>query len=332
MFTRRKKILFSILIIFLILLGSLIGYVFHLYNQTASVFSDSHEDVGRTNETSPFREGDIDPVKDNTSILFIGVDDSEHRDSEDSRSDALLLATFNKDDSSVKLLSIPRDSYVYIPEVNYSTKINHAHAYGGARATIETVEDFLRVPVDYYVRMNFNAFTEVVDALDGIEYDVPYEMEEMDSRDKQDAILLQPGLQRINGEEALALARTRKYDSDVERGRRQQEILKEVANKATSASSLFKLEDVMKAVGSNMTTNLTLPEIRGFLSYGLDKNVLIDNINLAGSGGYMENGGWYYQVEEASRAQIQGELRNHLELEPLDGSTHDTEDADRHAY
>ncbi|MFC4025038.1 LCP family protein [Oceanobacillus longus] len=325
-YTKRKKILVSVFILFLLLVGSGIGYAGYLYNKTSSIVTESHEDVGRENESSPLRDGKVDPVEDNVSVLFIGVDDSEFRDSENSRSDALILATFNKNKGSVKLLSIPRDSFVFIPPLNYSTKINHAHAHGGPRATIETIENFLHVPVDYYVRMNFNAFVEVVDALDGIWFDVPYEMEESDSNDKRDAIHLNPGYQLLDGEGALALARTRKYDSDVERGKRQQEILKEIANKATSASSLFKLEDVLTAVGSNMRTNLTLAEIRGFLSYGLNEKVQIENINLDGNGGYMENGGWYYQVEEESRIQIQNELRNHLEVELLEESNNVADD------
>ncbi|WP_087974089.1 LCP family protein [Oceanobacillus rekensis] len=320
-FTKKRKIFVSLLILFLILVGSGIGYAAHLYNKTANIVTDSHEKVGRDDETSPLRDGPVDPVEDNVSVLFIGVDDSEHRDSKNSRSDALILATFNKNDSSIKLLSIPRDTYVYVPEVNYSTKINHAHAYGGPLATIETLEEFLHVPVDYYVRMNFNAFVEVVDSLDGIRFNVPYEIVESDSGDVRDAIHLYPGYQLLDGEEALALARTRKYDSDVERGKRQQEILKEIAKEVTSASSLFKLEDVLTAVGSNMKTNLTFAEIRGFLSYGLNETIQIENVNLAGSGGYMENGGgWYYQVEEESRVQTQNELRYHLGLDSSETS------------
>src|SRR5699024_2063606 len=151
-----------------------------------------------------------------------------------------------------KLLSIPRDSYVYIPEVGYKTKITHAHAFGGPESTIDTVEHFLHVPVDYYARVDFEAFIGVVDALGGLHYDVPYEIHEQDSQDHQNAIHLEPGKQNVNGEEALALARTRKYDSDVDRGKRQQELIKKIADKATSASSIFKLGDVLDSIGPNL--------------------------------------------------------------------------------
>ncbi|UJL45864.1 LCP family protein [Virgibacillus sp. NKC19-16] len=322
----KKKLLLYSGIIFIFLIGIGAGYAVYLVDRTAGTIDDSHEEIGRENETSPLREGHVNPVEDNVSVLFIGVDSNEHRDNLDqSRSDALLLATFNKEDSTVKILSIPRDSYVYIPEVDYNTKINHAHAFGGPEATIETVENFLHVPVDYFVRMNFEGFVEVVDALDGIKYDVPYEFTESDSNDDRDSIHLYPGEQNLNGEEALAMARTRKQDNDVERGKRQQEILAAIASKATSPSSVFKLDELITAVGSNMTTNINFSEIRSFLSYGLDEQVAIETVNLDGAGGYT-NGGWYYQVEEESRAQMQTELREHLDLPVVDEDSDFAED------
>src|SRR5699024_12434583 len=98
--------------------------------------------------------------------LMMGVDygEGDKRDKDDeARTDALMLATLNKDDKSVKLLSIPRDSYVYVPEVGYDTKINHAHSFGGPIATIDTVENLLGLRADYYARINFSAFMDVVD-------------------------------------------------------------------------------------------------------------------------------------------------------------------------
>lgn len=312
---KLKKWIGITAVVLVVLLSAGIGYAAHLYQKTASVMGDSHESVGRVDEKSELRDEVVNPVEDNVSVLIIGVDTSENRDyGEASRSDALMLATFNKKRNSVKLLSIPRDAYVYVPEVGYSTKINHAHFFGGPKATIDTVEQFLNVPVDYYVRVNFEAFMEVVDSLGGIEYEVPYEMTEMDSQDRQNAIHLMPGLQELNGEEALAVARTRKYDSDMERGKRQQKIIKSVADKAASASSILKLDNVIEAVGSNMRTNLTFDDMKSFLSYGLSKNIAIQTVNLEGEGGRMDDGLWYFHVDEESVAAAQDELREQLDL------------------
>lgn len=317
--SKKKKIILSLLISFFSITILGVGYIGYLYYQAHHIISESHEEVGRENETSNLRSEQVNPIEDNVSVLFVGIDDSEHRAStSNSRSDALILGTFNKNNNSVKLLSIPRDSYVYIPEVDYSTKINHAHAYGGIKATIETVEEFLNLPVDYYVRLNFNAFVDIVDAIDGIYYDVPYEMFEPDSGDERDSMHLLPGYQHLNGEETLALARSRKYDSDIERGKRQQEIIKVIADKVSSASSILKLEDLLEAVGTNMTSNLTMPEIRGFLSYALGGDIHIENINFQGIGDYMDDGGWYYLVDEESKLSIQEQLHNHLELDTIE--------------
>src|SRR5699024_9863663 len=169
----------------------------------------------------------VDPKMDDTTILLMGIDENEKRGKKESefRTDALIFATVNTDDESVKLLSIPRDSYVYLPVVDKMDKINHAHAFGGTEATIEAVEGLLNIPVDYYAKIDFHAFVDVVNAMGDIDIEVPYEFKESDSNDKKYAIHLMEGKQKLNGEETLALARTRKKDSDMERGKRQLEII-----------------------------------------------------------------------------------------------------------
>ncbi|MUK87359.1 LytR family transcriptional regulator [Ornithinibacillus sp. L9] len=310
---KRNWLLYSGLFI-LLLITVVIGYSIHLYQQTENMVNESHEQIDRKESKSELRSDHVDPVKDNVSVLFLGTDTSEHRQyGESSRTDAIILATFNKFERSIKLLSIPRDTYVFVPKVGNYTKINHAHFYGGPISTIETIEQFLDVPIDYYVRMNFDAFVEVVDALDGILFDVPYEIVESDSHDNKNTIHLTPGYQKLNGEQALALARTRKYDSDVDRGKRQQEIIKVIISKTTSISSVPKLSNVIEAIGDNLKTNLSFQEMKSFLSYGLDKDIEIETVNFEGKGSYM-NGGWYYQIEEESKRRVQQELKNHLDI------------------
>ena len=187
---RRRRIFYFIIVPLLIITFSVAGYGALLYKKAETVFNDSFNNIeGR--EKSNLRDKQVDPNIDNVSILFIGVDESDTRNYGNStRSDALMLATLNEKEKSVKLVSIPRDSYVYLPEVGYNTKINHAHAFGGPKASIEAVETLFNIPVDYYVKMNFHAFIDVVDALDGINVEVPYEMYEQDSTDTKDAIHL----------------------------------------------------------------------------------------------------------------------------------------------
>lgn len=316
---KKKNSRFSLILkICLILATSLLicvsAYGMYLTKKAEHAVEQAFEPV-ENREVSVKRELKVEPVEDNVSILFVGIDDSETRgQGEGSRSDALLLATLNNKTKTVKLVSIPRDSYVYIPYVGYNDKITHAHAYGGTLATIETVEELFDIPVDYYVRMNFNAFIDVVDALGGIEVEVPYAMLEKDEFDRN-TVSLKPGLQHLNGREALALARTRKLDTDIERGKRQQEILIAIAKQAASVSSITKYDDLIEAVGTNMKTDMTFKEMKGFFSYITQGVPRIDTLTLQGYDD-MSTGVYYYKLDEQSLAETQHILKSHLGLIP----------------
>ncbi|MDL4838898.1 LCP family protein [Aquibacillus rhizosphaerae] len=309
---KRKKLLF-ILVPIIVFLTATSAYAYTVMNKAENAITNSYEDDGR--DKSELREKEVDPTEDHVSILFIGVDDSEHRSENggsSSLSDALILATLNKDLNSVKLLSIPRDSYVYIPEVDKFDKITHAHSFGGPKATIETVENFLEVPVDYYVKLDFHAFIDVIDALNGVTINVPYELYEMDSNDTKNAIHLLPGEQLLNGEEALALARTRKLDNDIERGKRQQDIIKAIMDKSLSASSILKYDEIIQAVGDNMSTNMNFDQMKGFISYGTSGSLDIETLNLKGSDLWTDR--YYYQIDEQDLEQKKQSLQEHLDL------------------
>ncbi|WP_281974802.1 LCP family protein [Halobacillus litoralis] len=316
---RKKLTIFLWIVVFMIIagLGAAGGYAIYLTNQVKETASDSHQELDR-GKKSDKRIEVVNPATDHTSVLFVGIDDSEKRSEtsqdRDSLSDALVLATFNDDDKSVKMLSIPRDSYTYIPEVGYEDKITHAHAFGGIDATVETVERMLDIPVDYYVRLNFNSFVEVVNSIGGLSYDVPFDMTEQNSSDQAGAIELEEGPQTLNGEEALALARTRKYDSDLARGERQMALIQEIFRETMSAKSLNNFDAILESINNNLKTNLTFEEMITFKDYILQKNELtFDKMQLEGEGGYIDEG-WYYQLEEESLSETTDELKAHLGL------------------
>lgn len=310
---RKRKTLLILLTISAVILLSVLSYAAYLYVKADSTFSDSYKDDGR--DKSDLRNEKVDPSKDNVSVLIMGIDASEKRLNDDrSRTDTLMVATLNKKDKSVKLLSIPRDSLVYIPVKDREDKVNHAHAYGGEKATIDTVEALLDIPIDYHVTLNFEAFIDVVDAVDGIKVDVPYEFYEQDSKDKPRAIHLLAGLQELDGEQALALARTRKLDNDIERGKRQQEIIKSVIKKSTSLGSILKIDNIIDAVGSNMTTNMSFSEMKSFISYGTAGSELdIDTLTLQGYD-YQPSGVYYWKLDDESVNETQRILKEHLEI------------------
>ncbi|SEP75604.1 transcriptional attenuator, LytR family [Virgibacillus subterraneus] len=308
----RKRAYFILIPVIIAFIG--LSYGAYLYVKADTVLSDSYKEDGR--DKSDLREKEVDPSEDNVSILIAGVDASDVRsNSNSSRTDTLMLATLNKEDKSVKMLSIPRDSFVYIPEVGYETKINHAHAYGGMDATVKTVENLMDIPVDYYVKLNFEAFIDVVDAVNGITVDVPYELYEQNSSDVEGAVHLLPGEQDLNGEEALALARTRKYDNDIERGKRQQEIIKSVIKKAVSIDSILKYDNIIEAVGKNMATNMTFSEMKSFISYGTGGgNLDFETYTLEGRD-YQPGDTYYWQLDDVALTETKEMFKQHLEID-----------------
>ncbi|WP_221567000.1 LCP family protein [Alkalihalobacillus sp. TS-13] len=303
---RRRMILIPI---FLIVFCT-IGYGSYLTFKLVNATDNSVEELQR-GEKSELRTEKIDVNEDNFSVLFIGVDAREGE--KVSRSDALILATFNKDDKSVKMVSIPRDSYVEIPERGMD-KINHAHAYGGVDLAVKSVENLFDVPVDHYVRVDFKAFIDIVDALGGVEVDVPKTFAVQDSRDRQDAITLHEGNQLLDGEEALAFVRMRKQDptGDIGRGERQRQVIKAIIEKGSKFSSITKYDDVIDGLDGNIQLDLNFKEIVGLHGYAGEINK-IDALELKGENS--NNGVFYYMLDQTSVNEISNSLKTHLDIE-----------------
>lgn len=306
---KKKKKLRAFGCLFFIFLFIIGGYAIYLSIKLANASFQAQEDLERGRK-SELREQPVDPKKDNFSVLFIGVDarPGEKR----SRSDALILATFNKDEKSIKMVSIPRDSRVKIPGHNRD-KITHAHAFGGKDLTVETVENLLDIPVDYYVELNFNAFIDIVDALGGVEVNSDREFTEQDSKGRKNAIHIKKGVQTLNGEEALAYVRMRKKDplGDIGRGKRQQEVIKAIIERSSSLSAITKYDDIIDSLGKNLTTNFSIGNILALQKYSGS----ISSIESLTIDGYDNpiNGTYYYQLDEDSLEEVSTQLRNHLE-------------------
>ena len=327
----RRKFFIIIPILVLLLAGG--AYAAHLYNKAETAADNAYDDSGKVK--SDLREDLVNPDIHNVSILLLGIDENDDRKQKEvARSDAMVLATLNKDEKSIKLLSIPRDSLVYIPEVGYEDKINHAYAFGevadppttGTSAVIDTVENLLEIPVDYYVKLNFNAFIEIIDAIGGITVDVPYAISELNSQDQKHSIQLEPGEQLLYGEEALALARTRKQDSDYDRGKRQMEIIDAIIDKSFSITSVLKYGDMIEALGDNMSTNMTFEDMKSFFSYATQgKGLNIEKYSLEGYDYWPENI-YYWQVDEVALEETKNKLKAHLDLPTYAESNEDKSD------
>ena len=213
--------------------------------------------------------------QDRISILMLGVD--RRCDEEGpTHSDSLMLLTIDPVSMSAAVLSLPRDLWVEIPgfgvdRINQAYYDGQVYEYpgGGQALARETVAATLGVPVDYYVAIDFNAFVEIVNAIDGIEIDVPETIDDPTYPDNcygYDPFHIEAGVHQLDGVTALKYARTRAtFQGDVDRAGRQQVVLLAVRDKVLRLNMLPQLireaPQIWQTVQSNVRTNLSLDEI-----------------------------------------------------------------------
>ncbi|WP_245891148.1 LCP family protein [Desmospora activa] len=269
------------------------------------------------------------------SVLILGTD-VKVESNQPWRSDVIMVATFNPNDHSMKMLSIPRDTYTEIPNSNgVKTKINAAPVYGqkaNAGAVTNSaiaVEELLNIPIDYYVKVNFTGFMEVVDALGGIEVNVPFTFT---TRLFNQYKTYEEGPAHLNGEEALGYVRMRKQDprGDAGRNDRQREVLQSLMNQALSITSITKVDDIMQSVGNNITHNFKMNQIMDLQKIYRESKDDSESIKMEGYDDKNNpEGVWYHYISDEERLRVSNLLRKHLELplETLDGQPYDPEQA-----
>ncbi|MEX5834846.1 LCP family protein [Staphylococcus saprophyticus] len=312
----NKFLKYFLIFLSLVLVVVPIIFAIILLKSSQGSFESSFNDSDSSRKSN-IRDSKVNPSKDPISILFLGIDDNSGREkngqtAEKSRTDAMILSTFNADKEQIRMLSIPRDTISYIPKVGYYDKITHAHAYGGPTASMDSVEATLDLPVDYYVRINMEAFVDAVDELGGIKYDVPYNINEPNTNDTG-KIKVKKGYQNLNGDEALAVARTRHQDSDLKRGQRQMDLIKKLFAKAQKADSFNKLDDVVEIVGKNAKHNLSYDEIKVLATSYLKDDIKIKSSQLEGDDDYL-NGIYYYNPDIKNILSTTNMLRSDLDL------------------
>ncbi|MGK0576830.1 LCP family protein [Macrococcus capreoli] len=285
-----------------------------LYSKTKNAIDAS---FSKDIEKSALRDKAVDPSMDHISILFLGIDDSLSRRKNgqketEARTDAMILATFDRSHKQIRLVSIPRDTLAYIPSVKQYDKITHAHAEGGPESSMKAVENIFNVPVDYYARVNMQAFVDIVDELGGIDFNVPFDIDEPTKLDKG-RIKVKKGKQHINGDQALALVRSRHVDTDLGRGKRQMQMIEAIVKKAKDTNSISKLDDLVEIVGNNAKHNLTFDNITSLASYYTSNDVEFKQTQLKGTD-YMYNGIYYYNPVFDHIYEISKLLRKDLQL------------------
>ena len=193
----------------------------------------------------------------------------------------MMLASINPDSGAINLLSIPRDTQVHIPGRSGLDKITHAYFYGGPQLAVRTVENFLDLPVNYYVTIDWEAFIKVIDILGGVdlyvESDMNYEDPYADLK-----IHLNKGYQHLDGEKSGQYVRFRHDElGDIGRVQRQQRFLKALSDEALQVGTLVKLPALSSTISQYVSTNMSMMDtlklvnsLKGFKNGALHTEML----------------------------------------------------------
>lgn len=247
-------------------------------SQEVRVITTSEKTV-KKEDTVDYIKSDGKNITEPFTILLMGIDSTvDGLNKSASNGDSLILMSFNPSTLNVTMVSIPRDSYVPIScRNNRESKITHAGWYGTS-CMVDTIENFLDVEIDYYLKMNFQGVVSLVNTLGGVEVDVPKDLC-TDNSNRVGKVCIKKGLQTLNGEEALVLARNR-YDlarGDFDRSDNQQLLIKAMLNKVKEVNSIEQVQNILNTISNNMDTNMTTNQILSL--YNIAKDILKVNRN-----------------------------------------------------
>ena len=255
------RAVFCVLMVCLILCGA--GYLYvngKIYRETKPAASANLEAPEKSKEESI----DYKEVKGITNVLLIGADGIDF-DSADQRSDSMIIATLDSNNDKIKLTSLYRDALVYIPG-HGEDKMNASFSLGGPELVMETIKYNYDLNIEKYVMINFAGFENVIDQIGGVEIDVQeYQIHELNKYIGVDTggdspLVEGPGLQNLNGKQALSYARIRKgVGDDFERTERQREVLFKLAEKLQDTNPI-KYFGIANGMLDYLRTNMQLSE------------------------------------------------------------------------
>ena len=248
---RNRKLLYSLFLCFVISVASFGLYVGFNFNfaDNQKIFTDKSE------KNSP--NTILPTLQKPTTIMLMGVDE---RKDDVGRSDTLMI--LNLSENRASLLTIPRDTLVYVNRCGYQ-KINAAYMLGGEKLTQRTVEDFLGMKIDNYVKVNTKEFAKIIDAVGGIDIEVEKSMHYEDPWDDNGGLVidLKEGLQHLDGETAIQFVRFRDSEGDIGRIRRQQKFMRACTERLSDPTMLVKLPEFFSAAANAVETDLTSAEM-----------------------------------------------------------------------
>lgn len=303
---KKKKIIWPwIFGIIGVIILAVVVYGIMVYKGLTDTAKEIHEPIER--EVSDKR---IEPLafkkQEPFSVLVLGVD---KRRNDEGRSDTMIVLTVNPDTKSTKMVSIPRDTYTEIVGKGIQDKLNHAYAFGGIKMSMNSVENFLDIPIDYVMQVNMDSFKDIVDAVGGITVNNTLDFTYEDHH-------FEKGQLTLTGSQALKYVRMRYEDPRGDFGRqdRQKQVIQAVMREGASLNSLVNYKSIFSAIGKNVRTNMTFDEMTDIQSKYRDAFGKVDQLYIKDGQGKKMNGIWYYMMNDKELESIKVELKEHLEL------------------
>lgn len=253
-------------------------------------YKENFKVIGNFEVSDKIEDTNKDVLSHPFTILISGIDSRSTDIDGGGNGDANILVTFNPQTGHITTLTTPRDSFIPLAcNGGARDKLTHAASYGQTKCVKETLETLYNIKVDYTVRINFVGVIDVVNALGGVDIDVPVNSTnasqgitkvcEQDSHGKKDTMCWEEGkVNHMDGETALAFSRNRynQDGGDFYRGRNQQIVVDAILKKATSLNNITKINDLLGAISKHMRTNLdkndiiSLYEVLLNLPYGIN--------------------------------------------------------------
>lgn len=313
-----KKTLLMFLSLLMVTVLGVGAYAWTIFDQSTGELSKTYKSLGG--------ETDVISATKPMTILLMGVDtgSGSREDTWSGNSDSMILLTVNPTTKKTVMMSLERDILTKVKDSDGETveaKLNSAYASGGAKLAISTIQDLMNIHIDRYVLINMKGLVQLVDAVGGITvnntFDFPISIEE---NEPEYTAKVEPGVQKINGDQALVYARMRYQDPEGDYGRqkRQREVIKKVVEKVLSLNSVSHYQAILKAVSSNMQTNIELssrsiPQLLGYK----DAFKRIESQQLRGEDATLADGGSYQIVTGEHLLEMQNVLRKTLGLATL---------------
>ncbi|MDF2065846.1 LCP family protein [Bacillus sp. Cr_A10] len=311
----KRKVLYTVLTVCMLLLSSVIVFAINLSLETKNATSKMYEPLDSEKEAKDDTTKKFENAKAEDSaftILLAGIENQE--EAKYGRADVLIVATINPKTEKISMVSLPRDMKVYIPDLGYKDKINHSYANGGINYTVNTVEELLDIPIDYYVSTDFQGFEDIVDTVGGVDVEVPFTFKAQLTGSLKWKTYTE-GPMYLNGNEALAYVRMRKKDPQGDMGRnlRQKQVIEEIINKGTSISNITKIDDMIGDVGNNVKTNIPTSEYFGLIKmYQKIKSSPIEQLQIEGDND-TSSGYYYFIPREDSLEEVKNQLKLNLD-------------------